>query len=209
MRSRWQRICLLPLIALHLLFRLRKEGSVRLEEINGPVILVANHHSYFDPFLIFCLLRKQAGLFPILPLAWRGLFFVPGLNLGLWAFGCIPVQTGKKLPLPKSLRRALTALANNQSVFIFPEARRTRDPVIRTVRRGAPFLALVTGTPLVPLAIIGTHGGIGLRALLKRPRVAVRIGTPFSFPREPQPSPERIAEAAEEIRRRIADCQTV
>lgn len=208
MRSQWQRIFLLPLAVLPLLFRLRKEGNERLGDLRGPVILVANHHSYFDPFLIFWFLRTRVKFFPILPLAWRGLFFIPGLNLALWAFGCIPVQTGKKLPLPESLRRALAALAHHQSLFIFPEARRTRDPVIRTVRRGAPFLALATGTPLIPLALIGTRTGIGLRTLLGRPRVTLRIGTPFSFPQEPRPSPERIAEAAEEIRRRIAACQT-
>lgn len=92
-----------------------------------------------------------------------------------------------------SLDAAATALEAGEAVGLFPEGRITRDPQHWPERSktGAVRLALRTGAPVVPVALVGAHQVVGtsgivarlLRNTLLRPRVRVAVGEPIDVRR--------------------------
>ena len=88
-----------------------------------------------------------------------------------------------------SLDEAELALADGEAVGIFPEGRLTRDPMMwpERAKTGAVRLALRTGAPIVPVAMVGAHRVVGQHRVvptlvlnvIRRPKVATRIGDPI------------------------------
>jgi glycerol-3-phosphate dehydrogenase len=73
------------------------------------------------------------------------------------------------------------------TVCIFPEGTRTRNGALRTPKRGVGRLALQTGAPVIPAAVLGTEDV--RRGWRIRPRkVKVRLGRAMTFPRAEEPS---------------------
>ena len=106
--------------------------------------------------------------------------------------GFIPVLRGTDAAAG-SLDAAATALEAGEAVGLFPEGRITRDPQHWPERSktGAVRLALRTGAPVVPVALVGAHQVVGtsgivarlLRNTLLRPRVRVAVGEPIDVRR--------------------------
>jgi 1-acyl-sn-glycerol-3-phosphate acyltransferase len=109
------------------------------------VIVAANHESLLDPPLLALTARQPLHFLAKVEL-WR---YPPGAWL-MDALGGIPIRRDRRDLL--SVGRAEELLRAGESVAIFPQG---------TVQggawtRGAARLALTTGTPLVPVRIIGT-----------------------------------------------------
>jgi glycerol-3-phosphate dehydrogenase len=83
-------------------------------------------------------------------------------------------------------------------VVVFPEGTRTRPGGLGAPRRGVGRLALETGAPVVPIAVIGTQDV--RRGWRIRPhKVRLRAGRPLTFPRVEKPSPQLAAAVTERI----------
>ncbi len=90
-----------------------------------------------------------------------------------------------------SLDEAAQALEHGEAVGIFPEGRLTRDPMMwpERAKTGSVRLALRTGAPIVPVAMVGAHRVVGRRRLLptlvlnlvRRPKVDTRVGEPIDI----------------------------
>jgi len=157
---------------------------------DGPVIVVANHTSFADGILL-ALVGRRLGR--SLRLMATGGVFKSGL-VGPIArrLGFIPVLRGTDAAAG-SLDAAATALAAGEAVGLFPEGRITRDPALwpEHSKTGAVRLALRTGAPIVPVALVGAHRVVGktsiigrlLRNILWRPRVDVAVGEPIDVRR--------------------------
>ncbi|GAA5106989.1 hypothetical protein GCM10023339_04520 [Alloalcanivorax gelatiniphagus] len=106
--------------------------------------------------------------------------------------GFIPVLRGTDAAAG-SLDAAATALEAGEAVGLFPEGRITRDPQHwpERSRTGAVRLALRTGAPIVPVALVGAQQVVGrsgivgrlLRNTVLRPRVTVAVGEPIDVRR--------------------------
>jgi glycerol-3-phosphate dehydrogenase (NAD(P)+) len=148
----------------------------------GPVILAANHRSFFDPFVIGTMTRR-----PIYYVAKKELF---GYNrLLAWllnALGAFPVDRGAGDR--DTIDTAEIILRRGEIVLMFPEGTRTRPGALGKPKRGVGRLALETGAPVVPIAIIGTEDI--RRGWRIRPRkVRLRAGPPLRFPKVEDASP--------------------
>jgi putative phosphoserine phosphatase/1-acylglycerol-3-phosphate O-acyltransferase len=151
----------------------------------GPVILVGNHRSYFDPLAIGWTMA-QAGR-AVRFLGKKEVFDAPIVGQVVTALGGIRVERGSGSDEP--LKAAAEALAAGEAVGLFPEGRITRDPQHWPERSktGAVRLAIRTGAPVVPVALVGAQHVVGstgivgrlLRNTLLRPRVAVAVGEPI------------------------------
>src|SRR5690606_24834358 len=98
------------------------------------------------------------------------------------AVNAIPVQWGGHRAAQASLEIALGVLARGQAFGIHPEGSRSRDGRIYRGRTGVAWLALASGAPVVPVAILGTDRIQPIGARLPRPgRVTVRFGVPLHF----------------------------
>ncbi|HEY5198392.1 MAG TPA: lysophospholipid acyltransferase family protein [Solirubrobacteraceae bacterium] len=164
----------------HVYFRMRRTGMAHIPK-TGPVIFAANHRSFLDPFVIGMLTRR-----PVYYVAKRELFESPAQAWLLNRLGAFPVERGESDQRSMSTARAI--LARGDCVVIFPEGTRVRGGPLGSPKRGVGRLALETGAPIVPVAVLGTervrHG-----ALIRPCRVRVRCGAPLRFPRVERPSP--------------------
>jgi 1-acyl-sn-glycerol-3-phosphate acyltransferase len=139
-------------------------------------------------------------------------FGIPLVGRVARRLGFIPVRRGGP-DAARSLDAAADALAHGEAVGIFPEGRITRDPAMwpERSRTGAVRLALMTGAPIVPVAMVGSHEVVGrrrillrlLRNLVRRPKVAVEVGDPIDVRAlvegDEFPSPDEVRVAADRV----------
>jgi glycerol-3-phosphate dehydrogenase (NAD(P)+) len=182
------RFVLLPSFLVY--FRLRRIGSEHLPR-SGPLLLAANHRSFLDPFVIGALVRR-----PVYYVAKRELFRRPWQARLLNALGAFPIDRGRGDE--EAIATAREILARGDCVVIFPEGTRVRTGPLGAPRRGVGRLALETGAPVVPVAVIGTEEV--RRGWRVRPRrVRIRCGAPLRFPAVSDPSPALAAAVTERI----------
>ena len=144
-------------------------------DANQPDVVVANHASWFDipvlattiPKRVRFVAKKELG-FPIFGHAWK-------------AAGHISIDRQDRVSAIESLERAGAILrSDNSSVIIFPEGTRSGDGRLIPFKKGAFMLALHTGVPIIPTAIVGAHDVLPRnRWRLKKRPIIVRYGEPI------------------------------
>ena len=166
-------------------FRLHRIGREHIPQ-DGPLLLAANHRSFLDPFVLGTMLRR-----PVYYVAKKELF---ENRLQAWflnSLGAFPVDRGASDQ--EMLTTAKAILERGDAVLIFPEGTRVRPGGLGTPKRGVGRLALESGAPIVPLAVIGTEDV--RRGWRIRPRkITIRAGRALTYPRVHQPS-RRLAQA--------------
>jgi 1-acyl-sn-glycerol-3-phosphate acyltransferase len=163
----------------HIYFRLSRIGREHIPA-NGGVIIASNHRSFLDPFVIAVMARR-----PMYYVAKQELFRRPWQGWILNALGAFPVDRGNGDAAMIATAKAI--LDRGDIVLIFPEGTRVRPGALGSPKRGVGRLALETGAPVVPLAVIGTEAV--RRGWRIRPhKVRIRAGRPLRFPVVPDPS---------------------
>lgn len=160
-------------------FRMRRIGLEHVPR-RGPVIVAANHRSFLDPFVIACMARR-----PMYYVAKEEIFKYSVVAWLLSALGAFPVRRGAADA--DMITTAKAILARGDIVLIFPEGTRTRPGALGRPRRGVGRLALETGVPVVPVAVIGTEA-IRRGWRIRPHRVRIRAGRALRFPQVDEPS---------------------
>ena len=149
-------------------------------------------------------------------LATSGVFRTPLLGGLVRRLGFIQVDRGSATA-SSSLDAALDALAAGEAVGIFPEGRTTRDPDHwpERAKTGAVRLALRSGAPIVPVAIVGAHQLIGKRQMVRhilasivlRPNVETAVGDPIDVTRwvTDVDDAEQVRAATDQVMSRLID----
>ena len=163
----------------HLYFRMSRIGREHIPA-DGPVILAANHRSFLDPFVIACMSRR-----PLYYVAKKELFAHRVTAWFLNALGAFPIDRGHADE--DAMGTARQILERGDSVLIFPEGTRIRPGSLGSPKRGVGRLALETGAPVVPVAVIGTEA-IRRGWRIRPHKVAIRAGAPLRFPKVDAPS---------------------
>jgi glycerol-3-phosphate dehydrogenase (NAD(P)+) len=185
------RVILQPLLML--LFWFKRIGREHIPS-SGGVILAPNHRSFLDPWVVGICLRR-----PIYFVAKSELFEKRWLGWFLNSLGAFPIRRGEADTEAMETARILVERGN--VVLIFPEGTRIRRGSLGDPKRGVGRLALETGAPVVPIAVMGTERA--RRGWLIRPcKVRVRCGRPLTFPRVERPS----GHLASEVTARIWPC---
>jgi 1-acyl-sn-glycerol-3-phosphate acyltransferase len=161
-------------------FRMQRIGLEHVPK-RGPVIIAANHRSFLDPFVIACMARR-----PMYYVAKHDIFMGRVISWLLTSLGAFPVKRGASDS--DTIVTAKAILERGDIVLIFPEGTRTRPGALGTPRRGVGRLALETGAPVVPVAVIGTEA-IRKGVLIRPHKVRIRAGRALRFPTVEQPSP--------------------
>jgi 1-acyl-sn-glycerol-3-phosphate acyltransferase len=160
----------------------------------GGVIIAANHISHFDPLTLAHYVYK-AGRWPRF-LGKASLWRVPVIGFLLRKTQQIPVERGS-VEAVKSLDALIDALRSGGAVIIYPEGTTTREPQLWPMRgkTGAARLALITGAPVVPVAMWGPERVFDPRTqkLVFRPRIPVQVtaGQPVDLSRWAGATPTR------------------
>lgn len=158
------------------LYRVRIDGVEHVPK-HGPAILAANHESLIDPWILGLVTPR-----PIRYMAKSELWSYPILRSVMNGFGTFPVERGGGDT--DALGVAGRLLRNGEVLGIFPQG--TCLPYRRRPwHRGAARLALATGTPLVPVALVGTEKALRPhRIRIGRPRLRVLVARPLEVARQ-------------------------
>ena len=160
------------------------DGADRIPR-TGPVIVVANHRSYFD-VATMAVTVGHAGR-PIRFLGKAEVFDAPVIGPLARALGGIRVERGTGSDEP--LREAADALEGGQLVALMPQGTIPRgeaffDPVLKG-KWGAARLAAMTRAPVIPIGQWGTERVWPRSArvpnvanVVRPPTVRVRVGPP-------------------------------
>lgn len=159
---------------------LRVEGLDIFDDLDGPVIFIANHSSHLDTAL----------LLTTLPIEWQRKVAVGAAAdyfFDAWwravgsalAFATFPIERGG-VGLSETPTRLLS---EGWSLVMFPEGTRSPDGWTRRFRLGAAYLAHAAGVPVVPVGLVGSYAAMPRgRGWPKpgRPEVHVRYGRPVT-----------------------------
>ena len=133
---------------------------------SGPAILVSNHTSGLDPFLI-----QSASPRLITWMMAREYYELRGLNLIFRAIEAIPVdRSGRDLA---ATRAALRALSAGRILGIFPEGRIAPTLELLPFQTGVAMMALKTKVPIYPAYLTGNQRGLDMGRAFVSPRNAV------------------------------------
>jgi 1-acyl-sn-glycerol-3-phosphate acyltransferase len=175
----------------------------------GPMVIVTNHVSHIDPFLVakFVLDAARTPRF----LAKESIFDVPVVGWAMRTMGHIPVKRGT-VDARQSLAAAVAALESGGAIVLHPEGTVTRDPegwpmIGKT--GAARLVSLVPDVPVIPLAQWGVQDQFDLYKkrvkLIPRPRHTISVGEPVDLSefRDREPNARMLHEMTDVIMRRL------
>ncbi len=174
----------------HLYWRMSRIGREHIPT-SGPVIFASNHRSFLDPFVIGTIARR-----PLYYVAKQELFRHRLIGWYLNSMGAFPVRRGAGDA--EMLETARAILNRGDCVLMFPEGTRIRPGALGRPKRGLGRLALETGAPIVPLAVIGTEA-VRKGWRIRPHKVRIRIGRPLRFPQVENPSPQLAAAVTDRV----------
>jgi 1-acyl-sn-glycerol-3-phosphate acyltransferase len=114
-------------------------------------VVVANHESQADPFLLSFLPWDMRWV------AKEELFRPPMTGWVMRFGGDIPIRRGEGESVREMMKECERALAAGISVMMFPEGTRSKDGELLRFRDGAFSLAISAGVPVLPIALAGTR----------------------------------------------------
>jgi len=151
-------------------FRLKVVGRERIPA-EGPLVVVANHESNLDGFVLIAVFRERRLTF----LSAAHLFERPAVGRFLRGIGALPVV--EECANVSSFKKAIAILDEGGTVAVFPQGGIARDEI----QGGAAYLALKTGAALLPVHITGANKALPPDGRWPRlTRITVRVGASVS-----------------------------
>lgn len=151
---------------------------------SGPAILASNHLAVMDNFFLPLVVRRRITF-----LAKSEYFTGTGLKgwFKRWFFtvvGQVPIDRANADAANAALTTAERLLGEGKLLGMYPEGTRSPDGRLYKGKTGLARLALQSGVPVIPVAMIGTNvvNPPG-KKMLRFGRVSVRFGEPMDFSR--------------------------
>ncbi|HZK44318.1 MAG TPA: lysophospholipid acyltransferase family protein [Syntrophomonadaceae bacterium] len=153
------------------LLGLRSEGATNNIPAKGPLIVVANHVSAWDPIMVAAVFKRQIHF-----MAKAELFNYKILGKLIKSLNAFPVKRGAADR--KAIRESISILEQGLILGMFPEGSRNKTNKEVKAQLGVAMIALKTGAPVIPVACIGTDSAfpIGWFRPLK-----VKVGQPIKL----------------------------
>lgn len=162
-----------------------------------PYVVVANHSSFTDVFLLATLPWEMKFL------SKKSIFQIPLLGWQMTVAGDVPIVRGDKESARQAIRELRARLDRRLSVLFFPEGTRSADGTLGQFREGAFRLAIEAGVEVLPLAIVGAAGSLPKHSFVFQPAAATLVVL------APEPTAGLSAAdapgLAERVRRRIGE----
>jgi 1-acyl-sn-glycerol-3-phosphate acyltransferase len=145
--------------------------------LDGSFVLVPNHTSYFDHFVVAMLVDAARGV-PTWMLTKEESF--DNLPRRLWTQAWYGIPVGRDRPTPSTVRAVQRVFAQRHALAVYPEGTRGDGARLLPFKAGAFRFALRGGVPIVPMAMVGSNTVLPRHSLRFRAgRVDVAIGAPL------------------------------
>jgi 1-acyl-sn-glycerol-3-phosphate acyltransferase len=168
---------------LRVVFRPVVEGLQHIPA-EGAAIIASNHLSFSDSFFLPLVVKRRITF-----LAKAEYFNTPGIK-GLFSklfftgAGCVPIDRTSGSAAEAAMITGRRVLEGGDLLGIYPEGTRSPDGQLYRGKTGVARLALQTGVPVIPAAMINTDQIQPIGKLLPRiMRVRIAIGAPLDFSR--------------------------
>jgi 1-acyl-sn-glycerol-3-phosphate acyltransferase len=164
--------------------------------VDGPIIVAGNHLSVCDSFFMAVVVPRRVTF-----LAKNEYFTTRGLKGFFWrhslsAIGQVPIDRDEAGAAASALATGVRLLESGALLGIYPEGTRSPDGRLHRGKTGVARMALASGVPVVPVAMINTDviqpRGRVIPHL--RPRPGVRFGAPMDFSRYAGLAGDRLVE---------------
>src|SRR4051794_41433006 len=177
-------------------FRPRNHHPERVPAV-GPVILAPNHFSFLDHFFLGVPLRRKVHFMA------KSQLFKPPMSWIYTHGGVFPVRRG--FSDEDAFITAVTVLDRGDTMAMYAEGGRSRTGApAKRAKRGIGRLALLSGAPVVPVAIVGSsHVRNWKRGQF--PKVRVYYGEPVAYERLEAPTRDQEQAAADAIFARVRE----
>lgn len=168
---------------LRLLFRPDVEGLDNVPD-TGPAIMASNHLSFCDSIFLPLMVKRK-----IIFLAKAEYFTGKGIKgllsrLFFIGVGAVPIDRASGSAAQGALETGKRVLGDGQLLGIYPEGTRSPDGRLYRGKTGVARMALQTGVPVIPCAMLNSDIVQPIGAKLPRiMKVRIRIGTPLDFSR--------------------------
>jgi 1-acyl-sn-glycerol-3-phosphate acyltransferase len=166
---------------LHLLWRPGVTGGGHIPATGGA-ILASNHLSLVDSIFLPLVLSRPVTF------AAKSEYFTgtrPGQRFAaayMRATKQLSVDRADTRSAQETLKAALDLLQAGELFGIYPEGTRSPDGRLYRGRTGVGWLALASGLPVVPVAMVGTDRVLPPgRSIPSLHRVGIRVGEPLTF----------------------------
>jgi 1-acyl-sn-glycerol-3-phosphate acyltransferase len=150
--------------------------------LTGPAILASNHLSVIDSMYLPLMISRPV-VFPA-----KAEYFAARGPVGrLWAAylrstNQLQLERGGARAAFATLDAAVDILRRGDLFGFYPEGTRSPDGRLYRGRPGLGYLALNSGAPVIPVAMMGTRKMLPPGAWLPRPaRIEIRIGDAMTF----------------------------
>jgi 1-acyl-sn-glycerol-3-phosphate acyltransferase len=169
----------------------------------GGALLASNHLSMCDSLFLPVMTRRRISF-----LAKNEYFTGRGLKGRFKAAfvrgtGLIPIDRDDADAAAAALRAGARAVRDGMLLCVYPEGTRSPDGRLYRGKTGLARMAMQTGVPVVPVAMVGTDRVQPIGKVMPRlARVWVRIGEPLHPPR-PDAEPEIEKQQAREFTERV------
>ena len=181
MKNNWYRLFKYVLIGpfLRVYNRPEIEGKENIPA-EGAAIMASNHEAVMDSFY-FPLLCPRQLTFP----AKAEYFTAPGIKgkMQKWFFTSVG-----QVPLDRTADNAMDSLMNTAKMVldrgdlfgIYPEGSRSPDGRIYKGKTGMAYVAMETGKPVIPIAMIGSRDANPIGSWFPKPaKVRIKLGSPI------------------------------
>lgn len=167
-------------VLLRLIWRPRLEGGQHIPA-RGGVILASNHLSIADTYVMPAQVRRTVHFLAKADYYAGGSLFNRVLGLFLRSIGVMPINRTGGSASRAALATGLDLLADGKVLGIYPEGTRSPDGRLYRGKTGAARMALESGCPIIPVAMIGAFEAHRGRHVLPRrhPRIRTVIGAPL------------------------------
>ena len=146
----WFRRAAVVCVAINPLWRFRTSGVV-ISDPRRPYVVVANHESYADIFLISHLPWEMKWL------SKAEVMRVPLMGWLMRMAGDIAVHRGDSRSRAEAMNGIRDRLGKRVSVIVLPEGTRSPTDQLLPFRDGAFRVAVELGLPILPIAVAGTR----------------------------------------------------
>lgn len=138
-------------------------------------IVISNHGSWLDIMANFI-----AVPLPIRFLSKKELFKVPLMGRAMRALDMVEIDRARAASMHDAINEGVRKVAaNGDSVMVYPEGTRTRTGEMRPFKRGAFFMAVDNGLPILPVTISGSYDAWPPGRIPRGGTLKVEIGDPI------------------------------
>lgn len=172
----------------------RIRGRENIPQADLPTVVMANHQSQLDIFIMYGFLG--------IPFRWvmkQSLKRMPFVGPACTAAGFIFVDETKPGSIKKTLEQGQEVLRSGNSIFIFPEGHRTKTGKVMRFKKGGFVMAYELDVPIIPVTIEGAYEALPVGSRIPKPRrLNLIIHPPVTINRD-VPFPQAISEAVREV----------